>query len=74
MKKGDKFNINYTHPYTIEFALIEEAYKIASIKKDVKVFELTKDYIDSVRAKITPKMKDYVEKFYKSFKGVGVGK
>jgi hypothetical protein len=74
MKKGEKININYTHPLPIEFALIEEAYKIASIKKDVKVFELTKEYLESVQKKITPKMKDYIEKFYKSFKNIKVGK
>lgn len=72
MKAGQEININYTHPYPIEFALIEEAYKIASIKKDVKVFELTKEYIDEVIKKTTPEMKDYVDKFYKSFKQVKI--
>ena len=70
MKKGQKIRINYTHPYPVEFALIEEAYKIALIKKDTKVTELTKEYIDEVRNKITPGMKEYVEKLYKSFKNV----
>lgn len=74
MKKGEKININYTHPYPIEFALIEEAYKIASIKKDVKVFVITKEYLDEVRKKITPKMKDYINKFYKSFRNIKTNK
>ena len=70
MKKGQHIRINYTHPYPVEFALIEEAYKTALIKKDTKVFELTKEYIDDVRKKITPGMKDYMTKLYKSFKNV----
>lgn len=74
MKKGEKININYTHPYPLEFALIEEAYKIASIKKDVKMVEITKEYLDEVRKKLTPGMKKYIEKFYSSFKGVKIGK
>lgn len=73
MKKGQKININYTHPYPVEFALIEEAYKIAVIKKDTKVFELTKEYIDKVRVKTIPKMNKFIERFYKSFKGLKLG-
>lgn len=70
MKKGDKININYTHPYPIEFALIEQAYGIAKINLDVPALSLTKEYIESVRAKTTTGMRDYVEKFYKSFKNL----
>lgn len=74
MKKGREILLNYKHPYPIEFALIEEAYKIASINKDVPVFTLTKDYIEDVRKKIKPGMKDYIKKFYRSFKELNLKK
>ena len=70
MKKGDKINLNYKHPYPLEFALIEEAYKIAKIDKDIPRIVLTKEYIKEVRAKIKPDMTNYISKFYKSFKNV----
>jgi hypothetical protein len=70
MKKGEKIRINYTHPYPIEFALIEEAAKIAKINKDVPAVTLTKEYIDEVKSKIKPEMTEYIEKFYKSFKNL----
>lgn len=70
MKKGQVIRMNYTHPYPLEFALIEEAYKIAAIKKDAKVTELTSAMIADVKKKTTPDMKDYIDKFYRSFKQV----
>jgi hypothetical protein len=73
-QKGQVININYSHPYPIEFALIEEAWKIASLKKDTKVTELTVDYIEEVKKKIKPEMVDYIKKFYQSFKGLNVNK
>lgn len=73
-KKGEVININYTHPYPIEFALIEEMWKIAKIKGDTKVFELTADYIEKVKSQIKPSMVDYVSKFYKSFKTIKTDK
>ena len=74
MKKGQKIRMNYTHPYPIEFALIEEAYKIAKIKEDVPVFTLTKEYLDEVRKKTTTESQKYIENFYKSFKNVKFNK
>jgi len=70
MKKGQVIRMNYTHPYPLEFALIEEAYKIAAIKKNAKVTELTSEMIDEVKKKTTPDMKTYIDKFYRSFKQV----
>lgn len=70
MKKGEKININYTHPYPIEFALIEEAYKIAKIDESVPRIVLTREYINEVKAKLKPEMTDYINKFYKSFKNL----
>lgn len=72
MKKGEKININYTHPYPLEFALIEEAYKIAVIDKKVPRFEITVDYINEVKAKLKPEMTEYINKFYKSFKNLKI--
>jgi hypothetical protein len=74
MKKGDKININYTHPYPLEFALIEEAYKIAKIDEKVPKVLLTKEYINEVKSKLKPEMTDYINKFYKSFKNLNISK
>jgi len=72
MKKGDKININYTHPYPIEFALIEEGYKIAKIDMNVPKVTLTKEYLDEVKSKLKPEMTNFIKKFYKSFKNLGI--
>lgn len=73
-KKGEIISINYTHPYPIEFALIEEAWKIAQIKKDTKVTELTIEYIEEVKKKLKPEMESYIKKFYESFKSLTLKK
>jgi len=72
LKKGETININYTHPYPIEFALIEQAWKIAHIKKDTKVTELTAEYLEEVKKKLKPEMETYIKKFYKAFKTLDV--
>jgi hypothetical protein len=72
MKKGQKININYTHPYPIEFALIEEAYKIAKIDESVPRIVLTREYINEVKSKLKPEQTEYINKFYKSFKNIKV--
>lgn len=72
MKRGQKINLNYTHPYPIEFALIEEAYKIAKIDMSVPRITLTREYINEVKSKFKPEMTDYINKFYKSFKNVKI--
>lgn len=72
MKKGDKININYTHPYPIEFALIEEGYKIAKIDMNIPKVTLTKEYLDEVKSKLKPEMTNFIKKFYKSFKNLGI--
>ncbi len=70
-KKGEEIRLNYVHPYPIEFALIEEAAKIAKIRMDVPAFTLTKEYIDAVREKITPEQNKFVTAFYQFFKNLG---
>ena len=71
-KKGDVININYTHPYPVEFAIIEEAFKIAQISPGSKVTELTVEFLEDVKKRITPKMIDFTQKFYQSFKSVDI--
>jgi hypothetical protein len=70
MKKGQKININYTHPYPLEFALIEQVYGIAKINMDVPVFTLTKEYIEEAIKKSKPEQEKFLNTFYKSFKNV----
>lgn len=72
MKKGQIININYSHPYPVEFALIEEAYKIAKIDEKIPRIEITKEFLAEVQAKLKPQQKDYIEKFYKSFREVKI--
>lgn len=72
MKKGQVININYTHPYPLEFALIEEAYKIAKIDESIPKVVLTREYINEVKAKLKPEMTEYINKFYKAFKNVDI--
>lgn len=72
MKKGSKININYTHPYPLEFALIEQVYGIAKINMDVPVFSLTAEYIEEAKKKLKPEQEKFLNTFYKSFKNVNL--
>lgn len=67
LKKGEVININYIHPYPIEFAIIEEGFKIAKISPGTKVTELTVELLEDVKKRITPNMVDFTKKFYQSF-------
>ncbi len=73
-KKGEKINIGYQHPYPLEFALIEEVWKIAQIKKTAPVTELTSELIESVRKQIKPQQVEFLRKFYKQFKNINTNK
>lgn len=70
IKKGEEIRLEYTHPYPVEFAIIEEAMKIAKINKDVKAFTLTAKYLDEVKRKIKPEQRKFIKKFYAFFKGL----
>lgn len=74
MNKGDKILLNYTHPYPLEFALIEQVYGIAKVNMDVPALTLTKEYIKETRAKIKPEQEKFLKKFYKSFKNLKLNK
>jgi len=70
MKKGEKILLNYAHPYPLEFAIIEQVMGIAKINMDVPSFTLTKKYIEETKKKLKPEQKEFIEKFYKSFKNI----
>lgn len=70
IKKGEEIRLDYTHPYPIEFAVIEEAMKIAKIKMDIPVFTLTADYIKEVQRKTTKEQIKFVDLIYKFFRGL----
>lgn len=72
IKKGEAIRIDYTHPYPIEFALIEEGMKLAKINRDVPVFSLTNEYLENVRTKITPEQIKFIDKFYDFIKGLWI--
>ena len=65
-KAGEQVQFQYEHAYPLEFALIEESWKIALINKEAGVTELTKELIDKCKAKIEPRMKEFVKKAYSS--------
>lgn len=74
IKEGEEIRLNYSHPYPVEFAIIEEAANIARIRQDVPVMTLTKEYIDSVKSKTTKEQNRFVEAFYKFFKNLSLKK
>lgn len=72
-KAGEEIQLGYVQPYPLEFALLEEVYKIAKVTEGSKVFELTKEFIDETKKKITPEMEEFSEKFYSGHKGLKLG-
>ena len=74
IKEGEEIRIDYVHPLPVEFALLEEVYKIAKIKQDVPVFTLTKEYIDKVTEELKPEMEEFITRFYKNIKSLELKK
>lgn len=74
MKKGDKIRLNYTHPYPVEFAVIEQAYGIAKINMDMPVMTITKKYISEISDKLKPEQEKFLQRFYSSFKNINLNK
>jgi glucosamine 6-phosphate synthetase-like amidotransferase/phosphosugar isomerase protein len=70
IKKGEEVRLEYKHPYPVEFAVIEQAMKLAKINMDVPAFTLTKEYLDKVMKKTTPEQKKFIQKFYEFFKNL----
>ncbi len=70
IKAGEEIRLDYTHPYPIEFAIIEEAANLAKINMNTPRYELTVEYINSVKEKLTPKQHKFVDLIYKFFKNL----
>lgn len=73
-KQGEEIRLTYIHPYPLEFAIIEESYKLAQIDPKVKVFELTNKFLEEAKKKILPEQENYIKKFYSSFKEFDINK
>lgn len=77
IKKGSVFRAAYIHPYPLEFAILEEAWKIASIDEGRGNVVLTKEFIEEVKKKMQPnfeKMRNFAKKFYSSYQGLDIEK
>ena len=70
MKAGQRIRLNYKHPYPVEFALIEEAMKIAKIEMGVPLTTLTVEYLEGIRGRIKPVQENFIKKMYSSFKNL----
>lgn len=71
--KGERIRLEYEHPYPLEFALLEEAYKIALISREKLVLTLTEEFLKSVKDKIKPISENFIKKFYRQFKNLDLG-
>lgn len=69
-KAGEEIRLEYRHPYPVEFAIIEEAANLAKINMNTPRYELSAEYIDAVRQKITPQQRKFVDHIYKFFKNL----
>lgn len=72
-KAGEEIRLDYVHPYPVEFAIIEQAAGLAKINMDAPRTELTVEYINQVRDKITPAQRKFVTLIYKFFKDLWNG-
>lgn len=73
MKKGQEINLNYEHPYPLEFALVEEIYKIAKIK-GLEATVLTKEFIEETKGQLQESHQKFVKNFYKTHKQIDLEK
>lgn len=73
MKAGEEINIEYQHPYPLEFALIEEGFNLAKINKERGAVEITPEMIKKAQQKTTPSMISFIKKFFNSL-GLLLGK
>lgn len=70
IKKGEEIRLDYTHPYPVEFAIIEQGLKLAKINMSAPAFTLDAEFLKSVKEKITPQQENFVDKIYKFFKNL----
>lgn len=68
IKRGEEIRLDYYHPYPLEFAVIEEAAKLAKIQMDVPMMTLTVGYINAAKGKTLPEQKRFSDFFWKFFK------
>ena len=76
IKEGEEIRLDYSHPYPVEFAYLEEAYNIAKIDKTKEGFEVTDEFLKEVVKKSKrgePERKNFITKFYESFKNLSLG-
>ena len=73
IKEGEEFNVAYTHPYPLEFAIIEEGFNIAKIRKDREGFVVTSEMLKEVKRKTPKSSKNFVQKFFKSISSLKLG-
>lgn len=73
MKSGEEINIEYSHPYPLEFAIIEEGYKIALIDESRPGVIVTPEILKQVKRDTPKESKNFIKKFYKSFKSLDLG-
>jgi len=67
IEKGEEITINYSHPYPVEFALLEELYKIAKIDESTPAITISKEFIEEHRSKIHPDNEKFVKSIYSQY-------
>ncbi len=65
-KAGEEIVVAYEHPYPLEFAIIEEAFNLALIKKEKMGFMVTPEILAEVKRRTPQDSKKFIEKFYQS--------
>jgi len=72
-KAGEIINMEYQHPYPLEFALIEEAYKIAAVNQEREGVIVTPELLKQVKRDTPKQSEHFIKSFYKSFKNLMLG-
>lgn len=73
-KAGEEISLEYSHPYPLEFALIEEGFKIAKVENEKGMIEITPEVIKKAMDSKNKKENDgFLKKFYQTFKNITLG-
>lgn len=72
-KAGETIRIGYQHPYPLEFAIIEEGMKLAKIDPNREGFIVTPELLKQVKRNTPESSKNFIQKFFQSFKNIGLG-
>lgn len=73
IKTGEEFNVEYSHPYPLEFAIIEEGYKLALIDKEKLAVIVTPELLKQVKRDTPASSDNFIKKFYQAFKTLNLG-